>query len=58
MSVLDHISNIGPKRKQLLIQQFGSIDRIRKATIDELRSVRGITQKIAEDIRKHLGTGE
>jgi excinuclease ABC subunit C len=57
VSVLDHIPDIGPKRKQSLIQHFGSLDRIREATIDELRSVKGITQKIAEDIRKHLGSG-
>ena len=57
VSVLDHISDIGPKRKQSLIQHFGSIDRIREASIDDLRSVKGITQKIAEDIHKHLGNG-
>ena len=57
-SVLDRIPNIGLKRKQLLIQHFGSIEKIREATIDELRSVKGITQKIAEDIRKHLGKGK
>jgi excinuclease ABC subunit C len=57
MSVLDHIPDIGPKRKQSLIQHFGSIDKIREADIDELRSVKGITQKIAEDIHKHLGNG-
>jgi excinuclease ABC subunit C len=56
MSVLDYIPDIGPKRKQSLIQHFGSIDRIREASIDELRSVKGITQKIAEDIHKHLGS--
>ena len=56
-SVLDYIPNIGPKRKQSLIQHFGSMEKIREATIDELRSVKGITQKIAEDIRKHLGSG-
>ena len=56
-SVLDYIPNIGPKRKQSLIQHFGSIEQIREATTDELRSVKGITQKIAEDIRKHLGSG-
>lgn len=57
-SILDYIPNVGPKRKQLLIQHFGSIEGIRKATIDELRSVNGITQKIAESIRKHIGVGE
>jgi len=55
-SILDYIPSIGPRRKQLLIQRFGSIEGIRDASIDELRSVNGITQKIAEDIRKHLGS--
>jgi excinuclease ABC subunit C len=59
-SILDHIPSIGPRRKQLLIQHFGSVEEIREATIDELRSVNGINQRIAEDIRKHIGveTGE
>lgn len=55
-SILDYIPSIGPKRKQLLIQRFGSIEGIRDASIDELRSINGITQKIAEDIRKSLGS--
>lgn len=55
ISILDYIPSIGPKRKQLLIQRFGSIEGIRDASIDELRSVGGITQKIAEDIKKSLG---
>jgi excinuclease ABC subunit C len=54
-SMLDYIPDIGPKRKQMLIQHFGSMDKIREASIDELRSVKGITQKIAEDIKKNLG---
>jgi len=54
-SVLDSIPSVGAKRKQWLIQHFGSIEKIREASIDELRSVKGITQKIAEDIHKHLG---
>jgi len=55
-SILDYIPSIGPKRKQLLIQRFGSVEGIRDASTDELRSVSGITQKIAEDIRKSLGS--
>jgi len=54
-SMLDYIPDIGPKRKQMLIQHFGSMEKIREASIDELRSVKGITQKIAEDIKKNLG---
>lgn len=57
-SILDHIPSIGAKRKQLLLQHFGSIEKIREASIDDLRSIRGITQKVAEDIKKLLGTEE
>jgi excinuclease ABC subunit C len=53
-SVLDEIPNIGPKRKQALLQQFGSIDAIRQASLDELLSVKGIPRNVAENIRKHL----
>lgn len=53
-SVLDEIPNIGPKRKQSLLQQFGSVDAIRKASLDELLSVKGIPRSVAENIRKNL----
>jgi len=57
-SILDYIPNIGVKRKQMLIQRFGSVEKIREATVDELRSVKGITQKLAEDIKKYLGDND
>ncbi|MXZ01367.1 excinuclease ABC subunit UvrC [Candidatus Poribacteria bacterium] len=53
-SVLDEIPNIGPKRKQALLQHFGSIDAIREASLDGLLSVKGIPRSVAENIRKHL----
>jgi len=53
-SVLDEIPNIGPKRKQALLKQFGSIDAIRQASLDELLSVKGIPRNVAENIRKNL----
>ena len=53
-SVLDEIPNLGPKRKQVLLQHFGSIEAIREASLDELLSVKGIPRSIAENIRKHL----
>ncbi|MYF97837.1 excinuclease ABC subunit UvrC [Candidatus Poribacteria bacterium] len=53
-SVLDEIPNIGPKRKQALLKQFGSIDAIRQASLDELLSVKGIPRTVAENIRKNL----
>jgi excinuclease ABC subunit C len=38
-SILDRIKGIGPKRRKKLIEYFGDIDRIRKASIKELSSV-------------------
>ncbi len=54
-SILDEIPDVGHKRKQALLQHFGSIEKIRSASLDELRAVTGITHKTAMNIRKHLG---
>ncbi|MFF5994409.1 excinuclease ABC subunit UvrC [Lysinibacillus sp. KU-BSD001] len=35
-SVLDHIEGIGPKRKQQLLKHFGSVKKVREASIDQL----------------------
>ena len=53
-SVLDAIPDIGPKRKQALLQHFGSVDVMREASLDELLAVKGIPRRVAESIRKHL----
>ncbi len=53
-SILDEIPGIGPKRKQALLQHFGSIDNIRKATLDELLTVKNITHSVATQLMKHL----
>ena len=54
VSVLDEIPNVGPRRKQALLQHFGSIEAIREASLDGLLSVKGIPRSVAENIRKHL----
>ena len=54
VSVLDEIPNLGPKRKQALLQHFGSIEAIRAASLDGLLAVKGIPRNVAENIRKHL----
>ena len=53
-SVLDEIPNVGPRRKQTLLQHFGSIEAIREASLDKLLAVKGIPRSVAENIRKHL----
>lgn len=53
-SGLDLVTGIGPKKKQQLLKHFGSIKRIKEATIDELIKVEGINRKLAESIKEQL----
>ena len=50
-SPLAEIKGIGPKRKKALLQQFGSLDAIRRASVDELAAVPGMTRKAAEELK-------
>ncbi|MCQ2554085.1 MAG: excinuclease ABC subunit UvrC [Clostridia bacterium] len=51
-SLLDEIEGIGPKKRNLLLSHFGSIDRIKTLTVSELAEVQGITRANAEKIRE------
>ena len=53
-SGLDGIDGIGPKKKQALMKQFGSLKRIREASVEELMQVPGINHALAEAIKEHL----
>ncbi|GAA2278187.1 excinuclease ABC subunit UvrC [Streptomyces atrovirens] len=47
---LDDVPGLGETRKQALIKHFGSVKRLRSATIDQIREVPGIGRKTAETI--------
>ena len=51
-SELDEVKGIGKAKKQALLKKFGSVEKIKKATIEELMKVNGITQTIAEQLKK------
>jgi excinuclease ABC subunit C len=53
-SQLDSIPGIGPARRKALLKHFGSVDKIRSATDEELMQVAGITEAVAQSIRAHL----
>ena len=53
-SELDGIPGIGEKKARALIQFFGSVPRVRKASLDELKSVSGIGPSLAETIYRHF----
>ena len=53
-SALDSIPGIGPVKRKALLKHFGSVDKIRKATVVELTAVPGINPALAESIKAHL----
>ena len=53
-SVMDAIPGVGPMRRKALLKHFGSVDKIRAATLDELMNVKGITMDVAESIKASL----
>ncbi|MBM7624167.1 excinuclease ABC subunit UvrC [Sporohalobacter salinus] len=53
-SMLDDIPGIGQKRRERLLQYFGSLDKIRKASVEELSEVRGISEGIATTVYNYL----
>ena len=53
-SALDSIPGIGPKRKRALLRQFGSVQRIGEASVDELVAATGMTQSQAKRIKEYL----
>ncbi len=53
-SQLDSIPGIGPTRRKALLKHFGSIDKIRAASFDELAAVPAMTRSAAENVRAHL----
>jgi len=53
-SQLDSIAGIGPARRKALIKKFGSVEKIRQASIEELREVQGVTKEIAKRIKENL----
>ena len=56
-SELDEIKGIGKVKKQALLKHFGSVEKIKKANIQELMQVKGVTKELAEKIVVSLGTG-
>ncbi|MBY8865334.1 MULTISPECIES: excinuclease ABC subunit UvrC [Streptomyces] len=51
---LDEVPGLGETRKRALIKHFGSVKRLRSATIDQIREVPGIGLKTAETIAAAL----
>jgi excinuclease ABC subunit C len=53
-SILDDIPGIGPRRRKVLLEHFGSLEGIRKASLAELAAIPGIPPEVAEAVKAHL----
>jgi excinuclease ABC subunit C len=51
---LDGIDGIGPGRKKALLNHFGSAKAVKGATVDDLASVEGVSQKLAQIIHDYF----
>lgn len=53
-SALEEIPGVGPRRKRLLLRTFGSLEGIRRASVEELAAVPTMTKSLAEKVREYL----
>ncbi len=49
-SSLDDIAGVGKKRKVALLKEFGTLENIKNASIDDLAKIKGMNQKTAENV--------
>lgn len=57
-SQLDSLKGVGPSRRKLLLDHFGSFDKIKAATLEELQLVPGLQYSLARNIYEQLHTEE
>jgi excinuclease ABC subunit C len=53
-SILDDCPGVSQNRKNLLLRKFGSVNRLRKATVEEIAATEGVGRKLAEDVHRFL----
>lgn len=53
-SILDEFPGIGGARKQALLKRFGSVQRLRLATVEDIAAVPGFGERLATELRAFL----
>lgn len=53
-SVLDEVPGVGPRRRRMLLRNFGSIEAIRRASVEEIAAVPTMTLTLAQTIKNYL----
>jgi len=54
-SALEDVPGVGPKRKRELLKHFGSLKKIKAATLDEIAGAPGMSRAAAQAIKKFFG---
>jgi len=54
-SELDDIPGIGEVRKKALLRHFGSLDKIKQATVEDISKVKGMSKKAAVELTNYFG---
>ena len=53
-SILDDCPGVSQNRKNLLLRKFGSVSRLRKATVEQIAATEGIGPKLAQEVHRFL----
>jgi len=56
-SALDALSGVGPVRRKRLLVTFGSVNAIKRASVDEIAAVKGMTPALAAEVKAGLSNG-
>ncbi|WP_110955341.1 excinuclease ABC subunit UvrC [Massilibacillus massiliensis] len=56
VSVLDHVVGIGPKRRKALWDHFGTLDKIKTASVEELAAIAGMNVPSAQAVYNFFQT--
>ncbi len=56
-SALEGVPGLGPARRRTLLKHFGSVKRIREASLEDLAGVKGVPEKVAAGVYQHLHHG-
>ena len=57
-SALDSVPGLGPARRTDLVKHFGSVKKIKAASVEEIQEVKGVGPKLAQTVYDHLHAEE
>ena len=54
VSVLDEVEGVGPTRKKAIMRHFGSLKRLRAASVEDIAAVKGVPEPVARAVYETL----